>query len=70
VIACPFGTIFFDAGTGTAAKCDLCAGEPACARACPTGAIAAVAGDAPAWIDDFGRRVDAAWRRAAAGGPR
>jgi Fe-S-cluster-containing hydrogenase component 2 len=69
VIACPFGTIFFDAGTGTAAKCDLCAGEPACARACPTGAIEAVAGDASAWIDAFGRRVDAAWRRATAGGP-
>jgi len=39
VIACPFGTIFYDRQTGKAAKCDLCAGDPACVRACPTKAI-------------------------------
>ncbi len=38
-IACPFGTAFTLPGTGKAAKCDLCGGEPACAAACPTGAI-------------------------------
>jgi Fe-S-cluster-containing hydrogenase component 2 len=68
VIACPFGTIFFDAGAKVAAKCDLCAGDPACARACPTGAIEAAAGDASAWIGEFGSRVDVAYRGAAEGG--
>jgi Fe-S-cluster-containing hydrogenase component 2 len=38
-IACPFGTINYNADTGKVAKCDLCAGDPACAKACPTGAI-------------------------------
>jgi Fe-S-cluster-containing hydrogenase component 2 len=68
VIACPFGTIFFDASSETAAKCDLCAGDPACARACPTGAIQSVSGDASGWVGEFGAHVDAAYRRATAGG--
>jgi Fe-S-cluster-containing hydrogenase component 2 len=38
-IACPFGTINYNAATGKVAKCDLCGGDPACARSCPTGAI-------------------------------
>ena len=38
-IACPFGTVFTLPHTGKAAKCDLCGGDPACALACPTGAI-------------------------------
>ena len=70
VIACPFGTIFFDAPTKVAAKCDLCAGDPACAKACPTGAIEAVPGHAGAWIEAFGARVDAGYRRAVAGDTR
>ena len=41
VIACPFGTIFFDKQSEKAAKCDLSAGEPACVSACPTLALAA-----------------------------
>ena len=39
-IACPFGTINYNADTGKVVKCDLCEGEPACVEACPTGAIA------------------------------
>jgi Fe-S-cluster-containing hydrogenase component 2 len=70
VIACPFGTIFFDPPSGVAAKCDLCAGDPACAKACPTGAIEAASGDTNAWIGDFGARVDQAYRRASRGGAR
>ncbi len=38
-IACPFGTVNYNAATGKVIKCDLCGGDPACAKACPTGAI-------------------------------
>jgi len=38
-IACPYGTINFQAATGKVVKCDLCGGDPQCAAACPTGAI-------------------------------
>ena len=38
-IACPFGTINYNASTGKVIKCDLCQGAPACADACPTAAI-------------------------------
>ncbi len=38
-IACPFGTINYEPATGKVIKCDLCGGDPACARACPTEAI-------------------------------
>jgi Fe-S-cluster-containing hydrogenase component 2 len=64
VIACPFGTIFFDKPAETAAKCDLCAGDPACAHACPTGAIAFETVEPGAWLGDFGNGVDADFRRA------
>ncbi len=42
-IACPFGTVNYNHDTGKVIKCDLCGGDPACARACPTDAIT--------WID-------------------
>ena len=67
VIACPFGTIFFDAGAEVAAKCDLCAGDPACATACPTDAIEVAEVDPGAWVGPFGETLDAAYRRAVAG---
>ncbi len=38
-IACPFGTVNYNADSGKVMKCDLCLGDPACAKACPTGAI-------------------------------
>jgi carbon-monoxide dehydrogenase iron sulfur subunit len=38
-IACPFGTVNYNASTGKVIKCDLCGGDPACADACPTDAI-------------------------------
>jgi Fe-S-cluster-containing hydrogenase component 2 len=38
-IACPFGTINYNADSGKVVKCDLCEGQPACVDACPTGAI-------------------------------
>jgi len=52
VQACPFGVPHIDEHTGTARKCDFCIDhisngqEPACADACPTGAI------------QFGKRAD------------
>ena len=64
VIACPFGTIFYDKENETAAKCDLCAGDPACAHACPTGAIVFAEGDPGAWVSNFGAAVDDAYRKA------
>lgn len=36
VVACPFGNLHVDARTGQIGKCDLCSGDPACARFCPT----------------------------------
>ena len=45
VESCPFDTPKYDPDTGTARKCDFCLDrvdnglEPACAKACPTGAI-------------------------------
>jgi Fe-S-cluster-containing hydrogenase component 2 len=44
-IACPFGTINYNQATGKVIKCDLCEGEPECAKACPTDAIVFVDAD-------------------------
>ncbi len=45
-IACPFGTINYQQDTGKVAKCDLCDGDPACVKICPTDAILFVDADA------------------------
>lgn len=37
-IACPFGNIRISGGA-VPEKCDLCGGDPACARFCPSGAL-------------------------------
>ena len=67
VIACPFGTIFYDKQADTATKCDLCAGDPACAHACPTGAIEFSSVDPGEWVVDFGGAVNDAYVRAIEG---
>jgi Fe-S-cluster-containing hydrogenase component 2 len=67
VIACPFGTVFFEKESEKASKCDLCAGDPACAHACPTGAIRFAETDPGAWIGPFGERVDGDYRQAIGG---
>jgi Fe-S-cluster-containing hydrogenase component 2 len=57
-IACPFGTVFTLPLSGKAAKCDLCAGQPACATACPTQAI--VVGESTQvgpWLAPWGAKV-------------
>jgi Fe-S-cluster-containing hydrogenase component 2 len=39
VPACPFGNIYEDQAYGRIVKCDVCGGNPICARFCPTGAL-------------------------------
>ncbi|MBI2195359.1 MAG: 4Fe-4S dicluster domain-containing protein [Planctomycetes bacterium] len=56
-IACPFGTVFYDPKVSKAAKCNLCDGDPACARACPTHAIEVVDADGAGWVESWGQRV-------------
>jgi Fe-S-cluster-containing hydrogenase component 2 len=38
-ISCPFGAVNYDRATAKVVKCDLCAGDPECVKACPTQAI-------------------------------
>ena len=38
-IGCAYAGIALDAGTGHVAKCDMCAGSPACVPACPHDAL-------------------------------
>ncbi|MDD3364127.1 MAG: 4Fe-4S dicluster domain-containing protein [Syntrophomonas sp.] len=38
-IACPFGATLYDVVDNIVAKCDLCGGDPACVKLCPSGAI-------------------------------
>lgn len=47
-MACPFGNIAYNAVTKTPMKCDLCGGDPECAKYCPTHAIEYVPADAAA----------------------
>ncbi len=37
--ACPFGGLQIDPIDGSIVKCDLCGGDPACAKFCPSGAL-------------------------------
>jgi len=39
VNSCPFGNIGYDTTTKRVIKCDLCQGDPACAKVCPNGTI-------------------------------
>ncbi len=38
-VACPFGCAVLDTDHNLVVKCDLCGGDPACARFCPTKAL-------------------------------
>ena len=44
-IACPFGTVNYSQATGKVVKCDLCGGDPECAKAGPTAAITYIDAD-------------------------
>ena len=37
--ACPFGNIVWERGARAVSKCDLCRGDPACVKFCPSGAL-------------------------------
>ncbi|MBI5499739.1 MAG: 4Fe-4S dicluster domain-containing protein [Deltaproteobacteria bacterium] len=39
VWACPWGNVGYDEGRKVIHKCDLCAGDPQCARYCPSRAL-------------------------------
>ncbi|MDO8473119.1 MAG: 4Fe-4S dicluster domain-containing protein, partial [Dehalococcoidia bacterium] len=39
LVSCPFGAIRLDAKAKKMAKCDLCGGDPACAKKCKAGAL-------------------------------
>jgi Fe-S-cluster-containing hydrogenase component 2 len=38
-VACPFGNAVYDASNKKIIKCDMCKGDPECARFCPNGAL-------------------------------
>ena len=44
-VSCPFGTVKYDQDSGKVIKCDLCGGDPACVKACPTEAITYINAD-------------------------
>ncbi|MAG33220.1 MAG: (Fe-S)-binding protein, partial [Deltaproteobacteria bacterium] len=58
VIACPFGTMFFEQQAEVASKCDLCAGDPACVKSCPTNAIEYCEVESGTWLAPFAEKVD------------
>lgn len=39
VLACPIEAVYLDVETRKATKCDLCGGDPVCAKYCPTKAL-------------------------------
>ena len=38
-VACPFGHMHFERDAGVPVKCDLCGGDPTCAKFCPHNAL-------------------------------
>jgi Fe-S-cluster-containing hydrogenase component 2 len=57
-IACPFGTVWTRPDNGSAAKCNLCGGRPACVAACPTRAIQFEEQTrGGAWFAEWGEKV-------------
>ena len=64
-IACPFGTVFTLPQSDKASKCNLCGGNPACATACPTGAIEWTDTDQTGgWLQPWGEKVDERYQEA------
>lgn len=55
-LACPFGNIHFDTTYEEIVKCDVCGGDPACAKVCPTGAL--VWAEEPVNDDQVDEQID------------
>jgi Fe-S-cluster-containing hydrogenase component 2 len=68
-IACPFGTIFYNADTSKASKCNLCGGDPACAHACPTDAIEFADAGTQDWVGPWAENLNESFLVALAGEP-
>lgn len=68
VIACPFGTVFLKPDTHKAFKCNLCEGDPACAKACPTGAIEFAEVGTVDWVGPWAERLNEGYLQALQGG--
>jgi len=67
-IACPFGTVFYNPDTHKAFKCNLCDGDPACAKACPTGAIEWAEAPLGEWVGSWADKINANYQEALKGG--
>jgi len=50
IVACPLGGVLFHYRKECAAKCDLCQGDPACAKSCLYGALEYLS------MDEWGRK--------------
>jgi anaerobic carbon-monoxide dehydrogenase iron sulfur subunit len=68
VIACPFGTVFWNPDTHKAFKCNLCDGDPACAKACPTAAIEFAELTAADWVGPWAETLNTGYLEALQGG--
>ena len=65
-LTCPFGTIFIRPADRKAVKCDLCGGDPACVKICPTDCIKYEEAVEPAsWLEPLARQVTEAYQQAA-----
>jgi Fe-S-cluster-containing hydrogenase component 2 len=59
--------VFLNPDTQKAVKCDLCGGDPACARSCPTNAIEYSEVDEEAWVGAWGDKVQQSYMTAVGG---
>lgn len=67
-LACPFGTVYTLPHSSKAAKCNLCGGDPACVKACPTEAIVfEEQQETGAWLAGWGAQVDQHYRNSIQG---
>ena len=67
-LVCPFGAIYTSPKSDLASKCNLCAGDPACATACPTDAIEYVESDSDGkWLQRWGETVHQGFMATTAG---
>jgi Fe-S-cluster-containing dehydrogenase component len=50
--------MFYNPDTHKAFKCDLCGGDPACVKVCPTDAIEYTELEQPDWLAAWAQRVN------------